>query len=71
MENTQENKAKEILENLKNDGRFDAKLWIKDGKARIYVGSYGYIAIGQDGTPYPNLSRLSGNITRAAGIRQF
>ena len=65
-------KAEEILENLKADGRFEGKLWIKeaDGRTicRIYVGQYGYIAVGQDGETYINLSRYRGNIRQAAGL---
>lgn len=67
-ENQQMAAAKKILSSLDSDGRFSAKLWEKEGKVRVYVESYGNIAIGKDGTAYPNLTRYKGNIKRAAGL---
>jgi hypothetical protein len=64
----QQQAADRILANLAADGRFAGKLWTAGSKCRIYVEEYGYIAIGQDGTSYPSLSRYVGNITRAAKL---
>ncbi len=60
--------ATRILTALQADGRFAARCWTAGDKCRVYVESYGYIAIGQDGTVYPSLSRYRGNISRAAGL---
>lgn len=67
--NPQLAKAQAIIDSLKADGRFVGKLWANYDKVRVYVETYGYIAIGKDGTAYPSLRRYSGNITTAAGIR--
>jgi hypothetical protein len=67
-EDVQIQTANAIVESLKADGRFEANLWNKSDKVRVYVDDYGYIAIGKDGTAYPSLSRYQGNIRQAAGL---
>lgn len=66
--------AEQLVRNLQEDGRFAGHLWAKEGRCRVYVRAdnkdYGYLAVGRDGMVYPALSRLVGNITRAAGVSQ-
>lgn len=60
--------AEQIVRNLAEDGRFAGKLWTRGATVRVYVEDYGYLAVGRDGTVYPNLRRYVGNIQRAAKV---